>query len=85
MLGAASVLIPTAVSHYNYPGGEALVALNRRLLLEPRGATVHMDVAACMTGVTRFGELRRPDVQYSKDEDLLSLDAFDWLLTARPR
>ncbi|CAN8098901.1 unnamed protein product [Discula destructiva] len=47
-------------SSLNYPGGEALAALNTlvredQVLHGPSIVTVHADVLSCMTGVTRFG------------------------------
>ncbi len=50
---------------------------------------VHIDVPACMTGVTRFGQEREGGVEnwvYSKDENITTmkdLRSFDALLTAK--
>lgn len=52
-LGATAMLL---ISSLNYPGGQALYALHQHLA--ETNATglvrVHMDVLACMTGITRF-------------------------------
>lgn len=77
------------MSHLNYPGGTALVQLNKHIISEGIPAVkVHIETPACMTGVSRFGELqssRYLSVDYSRDEDLPStmFDDFDWLLTSQ--
>lgn len=48
------------ISSLNYPGGEALAALNTIIraeqpLVDSSIVAVHADVLSCMTGVTRFG------------------------------
>ena len=47
------------ISSFNYPGGDALQFTNNYILENYKNETVsvHMDVPACMTGITRFGEL----------------------------
>ncbi|ANZ77971.1 BA75_04787T0 [Komagataella pastoris] len=67
------------ISSYNYPGGEALQHLNEKLLLLdqnslPVDIKVHLDVPACMTGVTLFGyldnsKLTNLGIVYDKTED----------------
>lgn len=60
-------------SSYNYPGGEALNQTNQWLNQYYANdlAMVHMDVASCMTGINRFGEIHRLDnvIVYDKTED----------------
>lgn len=60
-------------SSYNYPGGEALYQTNKWLDQHYLNslALVHMDVALCMTGINRFGEIHRLDdtIIYDKTED----------------
>lgn len=56
-LASAGMLL---VSTLNYPGGEALAALNALIradqpLIDTSIIAVHADVLSCMTGVTRFG------------------------------
>ncbi|CAI5738220.1 unnamed protein product [Peronospora farinosa] len=70
----------------NYPGGEAFVRLHQ-VAVNERGLhrSVHIDVPAAMTGVSRFGE-EFPAWRYSKDESLTTVDQlvkFDYLLTAK--
>ncbi|TYZ60750.1 hypothetical protein PybrP1_007791 [[Pythium] brassicae (nom. inval.)] len=71
----------------NYPGGEAFQFLHQYAQSERHLArTVHIDVLAAMTGVSRFGEEFDPTWRYSKDESATTLDAlrgFDYLLTAQ--
>jgi alpha-1,6-mannosyltransferase len=59
----ASVLLSFAastallgISSLNYPGGEALAALNSNMALPVRQVHVYSDNLACQTGVTRFLE-----------------------------
>ena len=53
-----------AISSWSYPGGEALARLHEigRQSTERGLQTVHMDTLACMTGVTRFGQQRAPEL-----------------------
>ncbi|KAI0463235.1 hypothetical protein LJB42_003256 [Komagataella kurtzmanii] len=82
LLSFGSLLISLSflfISSYNYPGGEALQHLNEKLLLRdqnslPDDIKVHMDVPACMTGVTLFGyldnsKLNNLRIVYDKTED----------------
>ncbi|ODV96082.1 hypothetical protein PACTADRAFT_40306 [Pachysolen tannophilus NRRL Y-2460] len=74
-------------SSLNYPGGTALQILNERLIdkdfslnndlfmpTNKKNITIHMDVPACMTGITLFGEIQ-PDslknfkIAYDKTEN----------------
>lgn len=58
-------------SCYNYPGGGAIEYVNRRVeekALQGK-VVVHMDVPACMTGVTKFTELHSDNIVYDKTED----------------
>jgi len=81
-------------SAMNYPGGLALHEVNEIILKSQtfdnpqENVIVHMDVPACMTGVTLFGELnQRPglNVTYDKTEDPVELstkwETFDYLIT----
>ncbi|OWZ09076.1 Dolichyl-P-Man:Man(7)GlcNAc(2)-PP-dolichyl-alpha-1,6-mannosyltransferase [Phytophthora megakarya] len=93
-IGAISCLLITifgtlfllAAANTNYPGGEAFVRLHQIAAKErnlPR--SVHIDVPAAMTGVSRFGE-EFSAWSYSKDESVTTLDQltqFDYLLTGK--
>lgn len=85
------------VSSFNYPGGEAVKFVNEYVVSEKSLGrsflTVHLDVATCMTGFTRFTELQQdeqnPFVIYDKTEEPEQLTAkwndFDILvLTVSP-
>lgn len=83
----AVAYLKAKVSALNYPGGYALRAFHIIYSITRRGSpcTVHMDVPACMTGVTRFGQLS-PLITYDKTEEpelLAKLwDTFDFVITA---
>ncbi|CAK0780776.1 hypothetical protein CVIRNUC_005171 [Coccomyxa viridis] len=87
---AASVLM-TLVSRANYPGGHALARLHATEAASAaeaaragRNLTVHIDVLAAMTGVSRFGEAGKPWL-YSKEEMLAEENiwsaGFDYLIS----
>lgn len=71
------------ISSFNYPGGEALEFANYYVSehYSGRNVTLHIDVPACMTGVTRFGELHREGVKYDKSETDVDYDTFDLVIT----
>ncbi|KAL7687440.1 putative GPI mannosyltransferase [Plasmopara halstedii] len=79
-------LFMLSAARSNYPGGEAFkylhhFAFNDREM--PR--SVHIDVPAAMTGVSRFGE-EFAAWRYSKNESVTTIDhltQFDYLLTAK--
>lgn len=84
---ASGIFLYAAVK--NYPGGQALDLLHRRLDFtggveqgKARPLKVHIDALAAMTGVSRFGE--RSDLEYSKQEGDIDLTDFDFLLTGDP-
>lgn len=76
------------ISSFNYPGGEALEFVNDYVSQSNEPLIVHMDVATCMTGVTRFGELHDDFITYDKTEDSQKLNeiwnAVDILVTSHP-
>eukprot|EP00606_Chrysophyceae_sp_TOSAG23-5_P000612 GSChrysophyteH2.ASY1.ANO1.811.1 assembled CDS len=100
-LGAYNVFLLAA--QHNYPGGVALHWLTsnlNRIENEPISSSfgslstshVHIDVEACMTGVSRFGQesvVRNHHITYSKEEGLplakSSYATFDWLITSKNR
>jgi hypothetical protein len=65
-------------SSLNYPGGYALLELNK---LARKNETVHLDVYACMNGITRFQYL--PSVSYSKQEQNVSFSQFNWIVNEK--
>lgn len=75
------------VSSFNYPGGEALQYVNSKIESDYRSrpVVVHLDVASCMTGVNRFGEIHSNHTVYDKSEtekELLEIwDNVDILVT----
>lgn len=71
------------ISSFNYPGGEALEFANSYVSehYSGRNVTLHIDVPACMTGVTRFGELHCEGVKYDKSETDVDYDTFDLVIT----
>mmetsp|Transcript_40025 Transcript_40025/g.100836 ORF Transcript_40025/g.100836 Transcript_40025/m.100836 type:complete len:476 (-) Transcript_40025:29-1456(-) len=80
----ASVVVSSAflyVSSSNYPGGRALQHLHDT----QSPGSVHIDVAAAQTGISRFLQLDDEAWSYSKAENLSAeqLAHFDYLVTAR--
>ncbi|KAI5949425.1 ECM39 [Candida jiufengensis] len=71
------------VSSFNYPGGHALAFTNNYIKDATNEVKIHMDVPACMSGVTKFGELHKLDVSYDKTEndENLDLNQFDFVIT----
>ncbi|KAJ2397256.1 alpha-1,6- mannosyltransferase [Coemansia sp. RSA 2559] len=82
----AAAMLMTHISSLNYPGGHAL-ALLHKLEQDTPNVRVHIDVYAAMTGVSRFGELRK-DWVYDKTEALYRTEEFSnytHLLTTTPK
>jgi len=84
LLGLLGSMLATwfllGISSMNYPGGFALQKLHS---LEGPASTahVHIDVAAAMTGVSRFGERMSDQWRYSKEESLKDFSKFTHLLS----
>ncbi|KAI5965013.1 ECM39 [Candida theae] len=74
------------ISSFNYPGGEALQYANDYVLenFSGKNVSLHIDVPACMTGVTRFGELHLEEVRYDKTESEVKYEDFDLVITTEP-
>lgn len=76
------------VSSMNYPGGHALLQLNEYFLDNNiTNTTVHMTIPACMTGISRFGELNHDiyGINYDKTENIDTIRSnwndFEFLIT----
>ncbi|CAK9442386.1 uncharacterized protein LODBEIA_P61290 [Lodderomyces beijingensis] len=80
-LGAILSLQMGYASSFNYPGGEALAFVND-YVKEDTHVKIHIDVPACMTGVTRFGELHGSNAIYDKTENGVDLSDFDLVITS---
>lgn len=75
LIGILLSAIMGYVSSFNYPGGDALLFVNR-YMNESKGQNffVHMDVASCMSGINRFGEIHNNSaIKYDKTEDEFDL------------
>lgn len=81
----AAHVVFAAAARANYPGGVAFARLHARA--DTPGA-VHVDAAAAMTGVSRFGQAVGDGWSYSKDETLDGDDVagagFDWAVSGKP-
>jgi alpha-1,6-mannosyltransferase len=100
--GVCIYVVFTLSSMYNYPGGDALRRIHRSHIKKVSQQeqtcsndgtlNIHIDAAAAMTGVTRFGQIqprnKKLRIVYSKKEDLEPTKAayrdFDWLITGDP-
>ena len=65
---AATSIFMAYVSHYNYPGGNAMMRMHE-MIDQNQYCSVHIDTYTAMTGASRFGELY-PNCKYSKIETL---------------
>ncbi len=80
------------ISSLNYPGGVAFTNFHELVVEnETPGSniTVHLDVTTCMTGASRFGEVRKDTgylINYDKTENSTQLQdlwpTFDYIITS---
>ncbi|CCI40877.1 unnamed protein product [Albugo candida] len=86
-IASFGVIIFIAISRVNYPGGRALAWLHEVASHESSSLkSVYIDTAAAINGVSRFGEIYRPNWTYVKDEDVdLDRDwfAFDYIISIK--
>lgn len=75
MIGSSLVsfllsLFMSFASSFNYPGGYAIDWVNEYVANEnlPKEVLVHMDVPACMTGITKFTQFHDDRIVYDKTE-----------------
>lgn len=62
-------------SSFNYPGGEAIEWVNEYVSTKNHSekVVVHMEVPACMTGITRFTQFHDDRIVYDKTENTTEL------------
>lgn len=82
VVGIILSLLMGYISSFNYPGGVALRSINKCIYDYPVNyhdtIKVYLDVSACMTGVSRFGEIHNDSrVLYDRTEDEVKL-AQNW-------
>lgn len=74
IIGMGLSLLSGYISSFNYPGADAILFVNDYISTQQPGETlVHMDVASCMTGVSRFLEDHNTSLTYDKTENELEL------------
>ena len=63
------------ISSFNYPGGDALLFVNNYISNNhDKEFLIHMDVASCMSGINKFGEIHNNSaITYDKTEDEFDL------------
>lgn len=74
-LSVIFTFLMTYASSFNYPGGEAITFLNDYIINSKanENVLVHMDVASCMSGITKCTELHSPHAVFDKTEGIEEL------------
>jgi alpha-1,6-mannosyltransferase len=70
------------ISSMNYPGAVAINKMHERADKLNTPLKIHLDVAACQTGICRFLE-SHPLITYHKDENVTNFDRFTYRITDR--
>lgn len=74
LVGMILSIVMGYISSFNYPGGDAVQFVNTYLKEKnEQDLLVHMDVASCISGVSKFGEIHNELITYDKTEDEFDL------------
>lgn len=75
VIGILLSIVMGYISSFNYPGGDALLFVNNYISSNhDKEFLIHMDIASCMSGINRFGEIHNNSaITYDKTEDEFDL------------